>query len=96
MTTQLTTLFIFCAFLPLVPAVIVSTKYGKIEGLTTSCLSASGPFKFISKFLGVPFASPPVGDLRFKAPQHQRIGSRTFTLLKHMEISVGSVKPSNL
>ena len=48
---------------------IVSTKYGKIEGLTTSYLNASGPLKSISKFLGVPFASPPVGDLRFKAPQ---------------------------
>ena len=65
----LTTLSIFCAFFPLVPSVIVSTKYGKIEGLTTSYPNASGPFKFVSKFLGVPFAAPPTGDLRFKAPQ---------------------------
>ena len=65
----LTTLSIFCAFLPLVPSVKVSTKYGKIEGLMTSYPNASGHFKSVSKFLGVPFASPPTGEYRFKAPQ---------------------------
>ena len=63
------TLFIFCAFLPLVRSVIVTTKNGKIEGLITSYPNASGPFKSLSKFLGVPFAAPPIGELRFKAPQ---------------------------
>ena len=66
---SLKTLFVFCAFLPLVLSVIVSTKYGKIEGLTTLYPNASGPFKSISKFLGVPFAAPPIGELRFKAPR---------------------------
>ena len=65
----LTTLSIFCAFLPLVPSVIVSTKYGKIEGLMAPHPNSSGPFKSVSKFLGVPFAAPPTGEFRFKAPQ---------------------------
>ena len=48
---------------------VVSTKYGNIEGLTTAYLNASGPYKSVSKFLGVRFAAPPIGELRFKAPQ---------------------------
>ena len=67
--TSLTAIFIFCAFLPCVPSVIVSTNYGSIEGLVTSYPNSSGSFKSVSKFLGVPFAAPPIGELRFKAPQ---------------------------
>ena len=47
----------------------MSTKYGDIEGLVTSYPNASDPFKSVSKFLGVPFAAPPTGELRFKAPK---------------------------
>lgn len=64
----LTTLAIFCASLPRASSVIVATKYGKVEGLLASHPNASGPFKTINKFLGVPFPAPPVGELRFKAP----------------------------
>ena len=60
---------VICAFLPLVTSEIVSTKYGDIEGLVTLYPNASGPFKSVSKFLGVPFATPPIGELRFKAPE---------------------------
>ena len=60
---------VICAFLPLVTSEIVSTKYGDIEGLVTLYPNASGPFKSVSKFLGVPFAAPPIGELRFKAPE---------------------------
>ena len=60
---------VICAFLPLVTSEIVSTKYGDIEGLVTAYPNASGPFKSVSKFLGVPFAAPPVGELRLKAPE---------------------------
>ena len=68
----LATLFIFCACWLDVRAEIVSTKYGDIEGLVTLYPNASGPFKSVSKFLGVPFAAPPTGELRFKAPQPPR------------------------
>ena len=47
----------------------MSTKYGDVEGLVTSYPNASSLFKSVSKFLGVPFAAPPTGELRFKAPQ---------------------------
>ena len=60
---------VICAFLPLVTSEIVSTEYGDIEGLVTSYPNASGPFKSISKFLGIPFAAPPIGELRLKAPE---------------------------
>ena len=47
----------------------MSTKYGDIEGFLTPYPTASGPFKSVSKFLGVPFAAPPTKELRFKAPK---------------------------
>ena len=39
-----------------------TTKYGEVEGVPTST-------KGISVFRGIPFAAPPVGELRWKAPQ---------------------------
>lgn len=39
---------------------IVDTIYGKIEGKTNNGLAV---------FLGVPYAAPPIGELRFRAPQ---------------------------
>ena len=66
---QLTTFFVFCAFLPLVQAVVVSTSYGKIKGLIAFYPNVSAPFQSVNKFLGVPFAAPPIGELRFKAPR---------------------------
>ena len=65
----LATFLIFCAYWLHVRAEIVSTKYGDIDGLVTSYPNASGLFKSVSKFLGVPFAAPPTGELRFKAPK---------------------------
>ena len=62
-------LFTFCAFLPLVHSVIVSTIYGQIKGQTNPHPGSPTPFKSVSRFLGVPFAAPPIGELRFKAPQ---------------------------
>ena len=66
---QLATLLLFCACWLHVRAETVSTKYGDIEGLVTSYPNTSGPFKSVSKFLGVPFSAPPTGELRFKAPK---------------------------
>ncbi|HEY6409067.1 MAG TPA: carboxylesterase family protein, partial [Ktedonobacteraceae bacterium] len=39
---------------------VVETQYGKVQG------AISGPV-FVWK--GIPFAQPPLGDLRFRAPQ---------------------------
>ena len=65
---ELTRLFVFYAFIPLIPSIVVPTKYGDIEGLMASYPNVTARFKSVSKFLGVPFAAPPVGKLRFKAP----------------------------
>ncbi len=40
----------------------VETKYGKLKGLV-------GKDPRVTVFRGVPYAKPPVGDLRWKAPQ---------------------------
>lgn len=61
--------FMLFTFLPTVISITVSTKYGDIEGFKVPYPSAPGPFKSVSKFLGVPFAAPPTGEFRFKAPQ---------------------------
>ena len=39
---------------------IVETRYGRVEGVQLNSVEA---------FLGIPFASPPVGELRWRAPQ---------------------------
>lgn len=44
------------------PSDIVSTEYGKLQGFT---LTTGDGFQ-ADVFLGVPFAQPPVGDLRFE------------------------------
>ena len=62
-------LLALCAFLPLVSTVTVSTRYGKIEGFISRYPNISARFNSVNKFLGVPFASPPVGKLRLKPPQ---------------------------
>ena len=67
--TMLFIVFAFLLLIPVIPAVTVSTKYGKIEGLVASYPNSSSPFKSVRKFLGIPFAAPPIGELRFKAPQ---------------------------
>ncbi|XP_045194483.2 cAMP-regulated D2 protein-like [Mercenaria mercenaria] len=41
--------------------VVVQTKYGKIQGVQTSKSRA---------FLGVPYAAPPVGEMRWRPPEH--------------------------
>lgn len=49
--------------------VVAATKYGAIKGLTVHFPHSPGPITAINKFLGVPYASAPVGKLRFKKPR---------------------------
>ena len=74
---------VICAFLPLVTSEIVSTKYGDIDGLVVPYPNASGPFKSVSKFLGVPFAAPPVGEFRLKAPVPPKVWADILQTKKH-------------
>ena len=73
MFSSVTKFFIFCTFSPVVQSVIVSTKYGEIEGLVASYPNVSAPFESVSKFLGVPFASPPIRELRLRPPQRPKV-----------------------
>lgn len=43
---------------------IVNTKYGKLRGV-----EYDGKYSDITVFRGIPYAAPPVGELRWKAPQ---------------------------
>ena len=52
--------------------VVIETKYGKIKGITAHFPHSLGPIKAINKFLGVPYASPPIGKLRFKKPSARK------------------------
>ncbi|XP_064648802.1 cocaine esterase-like [Lineus longissimus] len=50
-----------------VNAVTVSTGVGDIVGIQSSYKNA-----FVNKFLGIPYAEPPTGDLRFRPPVPKR------------------------
>ena len=87
MLSTLLTTSMFCALLPLVASVIVSTKYGLIEGLMASFPNASAPYKSVSKFLGIPFAAPPIGGLRLKPPRPPKEWKpKVFSAKKHGNI----------
>ena len=63
----LTTTLLWAIF-PTIQLMTVSTKYGDLEGLIDSYPNPFTLFTSVIKFLGVPFAAPPIGNLRFKAP----------------------------
>lgn len=44
---------------------VVSTKYGLVQGVN----STDPDYADVVEFRGIPYAAPPVGDLRWKAPQ---------------------------
>ena len=60
-------------FASAVEDVIVTTKYGKIRGKVTNAPKLPGTtVGKIQQFVGIPFAAPPVGKLRFKPPEPPR------------------------
>lgn len=59
--------------------VVTNTNFGQIEGLKQQ--SALG-CDYVS-FLGVPFAKPPVGNLRFKVSKLKKIEKKRFQVLSN-------------
>lgn len=64
--------------------VVVETKIGAIRGHVRTIEPFGKPLK-VRQFLGVPYAEPPVGPLRFQKPQAKSKMDRTFdaTEFKH-------------
>ncbi|XP_029436114.1 acetylcholinesterase isoform X2 [Rhinatrema bivittatum] len=51
---------------------VVNTKAGKVRGIKVPVLS-----NYISAFLGIPFAEPPLGKMRFRRPEPKKQWSGT-------------------
>lgn len=47
--------------------ILVTTKYGDVLGSTRHLQQAHGSITAVDRFLGIPYARPPIGSLRFKA-----------------------------
>ncbi|XP_044059306.1 acetylcholinesterase-like [Siniperca chuatsi] len=66
--THLTLLFLFLHFLTASPAtqddLLINTKHGKVQGKLLSV-----PGGEVRAFLGIPYGKPPLGKLRFRAPE---------------------------
>ena len=55
----------FSGLLPFCLSKIVTTKYGDVEGDTLTLVDDFHNGIEIDTYLGIPFARPPVGELRF-------------------------------
>ena len=60
--------------------VLVSTQYGDVEGNQTVLSGHT-----ISRFLGIPFAKPPVGHLRFMSPEEPESWSETLSVKSYRD-----------
>lgn len=49
----------------IVPSEVISTSSGQLQG---SCLSTSDEYSGICTYAGIPFAKPPINDLRWRPP----------------------------
>ena len=61
--------FIHLAIPLVINDVLVETKYGKLSGkrlLNFYDIRDGGITKTVDRFLGVPYAEPPIGELRFQ------------------------------
>lgn len=58
--------FLYLLVLENCSAITVKTKSGEIEGKDSKSLFDKRPFH---SFRGIPYAKPPIGDLRFKVSE---------------------------
>ncbi|KAJ7384153.1 hypothetical protein OS493_023481 [Desmophyllum pertusum] len=49
--------------------VINTARYGSVQGVIRRFPDIDRPIKAVNKFLGIPYAAPPIGELRFQPPQ---------------------------
>ena len=66
---------------------IVDTKYGQLEGAQFYVDGSSWPGY---KFLNIPFAAPPIGQLRFKPPQPVPAWDGIRDATKHGRVALSS------
>ncbi|XP_015677101.1 cholinesterase [Protobothrops mucrosquamatus] len=75
-------LLLFCMFVKKVfPAgndTIIATSNGMVKGIHLSVLGGT-----VAAFLGIPFATPPIGSLRFKKPQPREQWKGTWDATKY-------------
>ncbi|XP_045153484.1 cholinesterase isoform X2 [Echinops telfairi] len=60
-------LLLFCIFIKksqTAEDIVIATKSGRVRGMNLSVLGGA-----VTAFLGIPYAQPPIGRLRFKKPQ---------------------------
>ncbi|XP_067851463.1 cholinesterase-like [Heptranchias perlo] len=57
---------------------VVTTKQGKVKGTLLNVLSGS-----VTAFLGIPYAEPPIAELRFKKPEPRRPWSGLWNASKY-------------
>nr|XP_004652429.1 cholinesterase isoform X2 [Jaculus jaculus]XP_045017735.1 cholinesterase isoform X2 [Jaculus jaculus] len=78
---QLLTLLLICLFVwksHTEEDVIITTKTGKVRGINLPVLGGT-----VTAFLGIPYAQPPIGRLRFKKPQPLSKWSETWNATKY-------------
>ena len=83
MTTVLLTTLDFGSALPLgktSPGPSIKTRYGQVQGLSLSMPSPLGP---VALFLGIPYATPPVGINRFSPTRNPQSWPGTRMADKH-------------
>uniref|UniRef100_A0A4X2KSU2 Carboxylic ester hydrolase n=1 Tax=Vombatus ursinus TaxID=29139 RepID=A0A4X2KSU2_VOMUR len=69
---------------------IRTTEYGQIQGTQ---ISIKGIDKVVNVFLGIPFAKPPVGSLRFSPPQSLDSWSNVRDATTHSPVCLQDVTP---
>ena len=63
---------------PVVSGPTVTTMYGNVFGRTTTTQTVDGTPKELTSFLGIPYAKPPINELRFKLPEQPDAWNGTF------------------